>query len=94
RCKVIGVVSSLPGEGKSTTSINFSKLLAMQGARCLLIDGDMRNPGATRAIGRHAEACLLEAIVDSRPLKDLILLDPKTKLAFLPGSTSVGSSTL
>ncbi|MBX5068954.1 polysaccharide biosynthesis tyrosine autokinase [Rhizobium lentis] len=84
RCKVIGVVSSLPGEGKSTTAINFAKLLAMQGARCLLIDGDMRNPGATRAIGRHAEAGLLEAIVDNRPLKDLILLDPKTKLAFLP----------
>ncbi|AIC28581.1 succinoglycan biosynthesis transport protein exoP [Rhizobium etli bv. mimosae str. IE4771] len=84
RCKVIGVVSSLPGEGKSTTAINFAKLLAMQGARCLLIDGDMRNPGSTRAIGRHAEAGLLEAIVDNRPLKDLILLDPKTKLAFLP----------
>ncbi|ABC91997.1 exopolysaccharide polymerization protein [Rhizobium etli CFN 42] len=84
RCKVIGVVSSLPGEGKSTTAINFAKLLAMQGARCLLIDGDMRNPGATRAIGRHAEAGLLEAIVDNRPLKDLILLDPRTKLAFLP----------
>ncbi|MBX4908518.1 MULTISPECIES: polysaccharide biosynthesis tyrosine autokinase [Rhizobium] len=84
RCKVIGVVSSLPGEGKSTTAINFAKLLAMQGARCLLIDADMRNPGATRAIGRHAEAGLLEAIVDNRPLKDLILLDPKTKLAFLP----------
>ncbi|MBX4888195.1 polysaccharide biosynthesis tyrosine autokinase [Rhizobium bangladeshense] len=84
RCKVIGMVSSLPGEGKSTTAINFAKLLAMQGARCLLIDGDMRNPGATRAIGRHAEAGLLEAIVDNRPLKDLILLDPRTKLAFLP----------
>ncbi len=84
RCKVVGIVSSLPGEGKSTTSINFAKLLAVQGARCLLIDADMRNPGATRVIGRHADAGLLEALVDNRPLKDLVMFDAATKLMFLP----------
>ncbi len=84
RCKVVGIVSSLPGEGKSTTSINFAKLLSLQGARCLLIDADMRNPGATRVIGRHAEAGLLEALVEKRPLKDLVMFDSATKLMFLP----------
>ncbi len=84
RSKLIGVVSSLPGEGKSTVAVNFAHLLAMQGAKTLLIDGDLRNPGATRAIGRHAEAGLLEAILEHRPLQDLLLVDPKTKLAFLP----------
>ncbi|KAA0679842.1 chromosome partitioning protein ParA, partial [Neorhizobium sp. P12A] len=84
RSKLIGVVSSLPGEGKSTVATNFAHLLAMQGAKTLLIDGDLRNPGATRAIGRHAEAGLLEAILEHRPLQNLLLVDPKTKLAFLP----------
>jgi succinoglycan biosynthesis transport protein ExoP len=82
--KVIGFVSSLPGEGKSTVAINFAELLASQGARTLLIDCDMRNPGATRAIGRHAEAGLLETLMENRSAKDLLLVNQKTKLAFLP----------
>jgi succinoglycan biosynthesis transport protein ExoP len=84
RSKLIGIVSSLPGEGKSTVATNFAHLLAMQGAKTLLIDGDLRNPGATRAIGRNAEAGLLEAILEHRPLQNLLMVDPKTKLAFLP----------
>lgn len=84
RSKVIGVVSCLPGEGKSTIAINLAQLLAMQGSRTLLIDADLRNPGATRAIGRHAEQGVLEALLEERPLKDVLLLDSKTKLAFLP----------
>ncbi|WP_250959594.1 polysaccharide biosynthesis tyrosine autokinase [Rhizobium sp. CG5] len=84
RAKVIGIVSTLPGEGKSTVAVNFAELLAMQGARTLLIDSDLRNPGATRAIGRNAEAGLLEALIDNRPVRDLLLLNQKTKLAFLP----------
>lgn len=82
--KVIGVISVLPGEGKSTVAINFAELLASQGARTILIDGDLRNPGSTRAIGSHAEAGLLEAVLEGRPVKDILLMDQKTKLAFLP----------
>ncbi|MBP1848736.1 succinoglycan biosynthesis transport protein ExoP [Rhizobium halophytocola] len=83
-CKLVGIVSSLPSEGKSTIAVNFASLLAMQGARVLLIDADLRNPGATRALGRHAEEGLLEALLDGRSVRDLALMDPKTKLAFLP----------
>lgn len=82
--KIIGVISSLPGEGKSTVSLNFAQLLAMQGARTLLIDADLRNPGATRAVGRHAQEGLLEVILEGKPIQNLLMLDSKTKLAFLP----------
>ena len=84
KSKVIGIVSTLPGEGKSTIAINFAELLAGQGARTLLIDADLRNPGATRALGRHADAGILEAVLSGRPIQDLLLLNPKTRLAFLP----------
>ncbi len=84
RSKVIGVISSLPGEGKSTVAINFAQLLAMQDARTLLIDADLRNPGTTRAIGRHAEEGVLEALLEGKPIQNLLLLDSKTRLAVLP----------
>lgn len=84
RNKIIGLISTLPGEGKSTVAINLAQLLAMQGARTLLIDADLRNPGATRTIGRHADQGIIEALLEGRPLRDLLLIDGKTKLAFLP----------
>ncbi|WP_093001461.1 polysaccharide biosynthesis tyrosine autokinase [Rhizobium sp. NFR07] len=82
--KIIGVVSSLPGEGKSTVAVNFAQLLANQGNRTILVDGDLRNPGATRAIGRHADAGLLEALLDRASPSSVFLHDPVTRLGFLP----------
>lgn len=43
-CKIIGMTSSLRGEGKSTTSVNLCYTLAQSGKRVLLIDADMRLP--------------------------------------------------
>ncbi len=82
--RVVGVVSALPSEGKSTISINLAQLLAGQGARVLLLDADIRNPGATRALGRHAAEGLLEVLLEGRNMRDVLLHDEKTRLAFLP----------
>jgi succinoglycan biosynthesis transport protein ExoP len=81
--KVVGIVSALPGEGKSSISVNLAELLA-QGSRVLLIDADLRNPGATRQLGRHAERGILEALQEGAPLSELLLFDPETGMAFLP----------
>jgi succinoglycan biosynthesis transport protein ExoP len=82
--KKIGITSILPGEGKSTISINFAELLASQGSRVLLIDADLRNPASTRYIGRHAEQGLIEVLQDNVAARDALMINPKTKLAFLP----------
>lgn len=44
KCHIIGVTSSLMGEGKSTTSANIAYSLAEMGKHVLLIDADMRRP--------------------------------------------------
>ena len=41
---VIGITSSLRGEGKSTTTVNLASTLAEQGERVLVIEGDLRLP--------------------------------------------------
>jgi succinoglycan biosynthesis transport protein ExoP len=82
--KVIGVISALPNEGKSTVAKNFASLLAHLGARAVLIDGDLRNPGLTRAMALQAETGLLEAIRGDRPLRDFLLSEPDSGLVVLP----------
>ena len=43
-CRIVGVTSSVRGEGKSTTSVNLAYTLAESGKRVLLSDADMRLP--------------------------------------------------
>lgn len=82
--KIIGFISALPGEGKSTVAINFASLLASQGTKVVLIDADLRNPGSTRLLGSEAEVGLVDVVMDNVPIERALLTDPKTGLAFLP----------
>ncbi len=43
-CRIVGVTSSLSGEGKSTTALNLGYVLAESGKQVLVIEGDMRLP--------------------------------------------------
>jgi succinoglycan biosynthesis transport protein ExoP len=90
--KVIGVVSTLPGEGKSVIAMNLAALLAKQGAKTLLIDGDMRNPATTRALAKNAERGLAEALIDKVPVEDLLALDQSSGVAVLPSVSSKSAS--
>jgi polysaccharide biosynthesis transport protein len=45
------VTSAQPHEGKTSTSVNVAAVLAQNGARVLIIDADLRNPGVARALG-------------------------------------------
>lgn len=83
-CKVIGVVSVLPGEGKSTVAANFAGLLAANGSRTLLIDGDLRNPSLSRSMPVPAQHGLIDAIVGKQPWQSMLKIDRETRLAMMP----------
>ena len=82
--RVIGVVSSLPGEGKTTVAANFATLLAASGKRTLLIDADLRNPRLSRMLKPAPKAGLVEAVIADVAWTSLIRVDPQSKLAILP----------
>ena len=50
-CRVIGVTSSLRGEGKSFTTINTAYTMAQSGKKVLLVDSDMRIPTIAKKLG-------------------------------------------
>ncbi|MBR5272366.1 MAG: CpsD/CapB family tyrosine-protein kinase [Clostridia bacterium] len=54
KCPIIGVTSSMRGEGKSTTAVNLSYVLAESGNKVLLIDGDLRIPSIAKKMGIEA----------------------------------------
>ena len=52
-CHIIGVTSSVRGEGKSTTSVNIAYTIAQTGKKVLLIDADMRLPSVAAKLEIH-----------------------------------------
>ncbi|HEX2135563.1 MAG TPA: polysaccharide biosynthesis tyrosine autokinase [Microvirga sp.] len=82
--RVVGTVSAVPAEGKSTVSANLAQLMAHTGNRTLLIDGDLRNPSLTRRMAPEAEHGILDFLEDRAGLGDLVWRDPITGLEFLP----------
>ena len=50
KCPVIGVTSSMRGEGKSTTAVNLAYVFAEKGSKVLLIDADLRIPSIAKKL--------------------------------------------
>ena len=90
--KVIGIVSALPGEGKTTVATGFAAFVAKGGARTLLIDADLRNPSMTRALGYPNAPGLVNMVADKSDFADLVVTDSKYQFDFLPSSTRMKPS--
>jgi polysaccharide biosynthesis transport protein len=90
--RVIGVVSSMPGEGKSTAAMNIAELIAASGSSVLVIDADLRSPTLTREITPNASAGLFEFLVNDVPINELIYSDEAKRLKFLPAAGKGGAA--
>lgn len=69
KCPVIGVTSSMRGEGKSTTAVNLSYVLAEQGSKVLLIDGDLRIPSIAKKMDVPSSPGLTDMLMDHNVLQ-------------------------
>ncbi|MDJ0323905.1 polysaccharide biosynthesis tyrosine autokinase [Cryobacterium sp. PH31-AA6] len=78
------VTSSVPGEGKSTTSANLAIALAETGARVALIDGDLRLPRVAEYMGIEGGVGLTDVLIGRAELADVLQKWGKNKLFVLP----------
>lgn len=87
KCKVIGVISCLPGEGKSTVAANFAGLIASTGVRTLVIDADLRNPGLSRMLASEPETGLVEVVLQQTAWTSAARVDRRSRLTIMPMTT-------
>lgn len=73
KCKVIGITSAQPSEGKSTISINLAYSIAELGNSVLLVDGDMRRPTVNKVIGVSHTPGLSEVLEGTESLTNLLV---------------------
>jgi len=82
--KVIGVTSTLTGEGKSTIASALAGLAGLTGSKVILLDCDLCNPTLTRALTPDAREGLFEVLSGSRMLSEVVWTDFATEIDFLP----------
>lgn len=70
--KALVVTSSVPGEGKSMTSLNLAVALADAGLRVLLIDADLRRPSLAGYLGLEGSAGLTTVLIGRAEAADVI----------------------
>jgi succinoglycan biosynthesis transport protein ExoP len=89
---VIGIVSALPGEGKTTVSVGFAAFLAKSGSCTLLIDADLRNPSLSHTLGYANARGLIDMVADKLSFDDLVISDYNHNFDFLPASARLRPS--
>lgn len=82
----LGITSSRPGEGKSTTSINLALSLARAVQKSvILIDFDLRKPTVHTKLGLSDTKCLRDYYEGKSQLRDIVYQDASSGLYIIPG---------
>lgn len=89
--KVLAIVNQKGGVGKTTTAINLSAALALQGVRCLLIDIDPQaNTTGGLGFARDDErASAYDLLMGNVPAKEAIVSTTVEHLDLIPGTKNM-----
>jgi exopolysaccharide/PEP-CTERM locus tyrosine autokinase len=87
---LIMITSSLPGEGKTFTSINLAMSIAMElDHTVLLVDADVARPSVLRTLGLPAQRGLMDILLDDHlDMSEVMLRTNVNTLSILPAGTS------
>src|SRR4051812_16041924 len=87
--KVICVVSSVPGEGKTTVATNLAAHFARHSTtRVLLVDADLHHSSLTNRVAPDAKVGLKEALAEPTALSKYVMRQERLNLDVLPCAAS------
>lgn len=81
------VTSSVPSEGKSTTSANLAIAIADSGARVLLVDADLRRPKLAEYLGLEGAVGLSDVLINRVGLHDVLQVWGRNRMTVLPAGS-------
>jgi exopolysaccharide transport family protein len=88
KVQIVAITSSLPGEGKTTTSLCLARTAALAGTRVLLIDCDLRQQALSTGLRTEPEIGLLEVLNGTVSFREAVVADSKSNAQILPLSKS------
>ncbi len=88
QAKVVAVTSSLPGEGKTTTSVDLARTMAIAGANVVIVDCDLRQRGVNRILASEPQIGLIEVLNGTATLEQALVRDELSGAMILPLSKS------
>jgi chromosome partitioning protein len=89
RTRVMVVANQKGGVGKTTTAVNMAAALAQQGLRVLVLDLDPQGNASTALSVEHPRgtASTYDALVDGRPLSEVVVASPAIEGLFVVPAT-------
>lgn len=84
RPRLLLVTSAVPGEGKSSISVNLARAMALGGSRVLLVDGDLRKGHLHELLNLQRQPGLADVLQGDAALERSLQTDSFSGLAFLP----------
>ena len=92
--RIYTLVNQKGGVGKTTTAINLGSYLAYYGQRVLLVDLDPQaNATSCLKIDKHSvRGGTYNALIDSAPIAQYVLHNPRLKLSILPASPALAGA--
>jgi capsular exopolysaccharide synthesis family protein len=94
--KIAVFTSADSREGKTLTVLNLAVVVAQTGKKVLLIDMDLRRGRLHRALGVNKQPGCSEALVEERPLQEMVCSTAIDNLYFVPcgGETGISAELL
>lgn len=84
RSNVLVVTSAMPGEGKTTISVNLAAAFAEKGESVLLIDADVRHPSVAKGLGISNGVGLIQMLTNQVDAQTAVQKYWKPELQVLP----------